>query len=1050
MKKAMKNKIFIKAVCLLQLLLMVAASAFAQNSAVSGKVVDQNSAPIWGATVSVKGTTNGVTTGQDGTFSLNLGSAKNAEVEVQCLGYTTATKAVQGGQKGLVIMISESNEMIEDAVVIGYGTVRKSDMTGSVSSVKIDGVQASQALSFDKLLQGRAAGVQVTTGSNAPGGAVSIKIRGTSSFNGSSEPLYVVDGIILNPASQDVANPISSSGQEAQNALTSINPNDIASMEILKDASATAIYGSMGANGVVLITTKSGTSSKPTVSFTSTFEVAQPYKKIRLLDFDEFLEYADAVGYTVNDAEFLEAKDWQDYTMRTAFSTNNRVTVSGKTKGTNYYMAAGFLDNQGIIKNTDVSQGDLRVNIDQRIGGHVKVGLKSSLTERKNSMTQGTEPGGTQNATRATNMLRQMLGSKPYVILPGSEDYEDDPLRGTDIWLQNYDDDAQEYRANVAAYADIKITDALSFKSTYGVDYRFKERMRWYGDKIDNAKNGRGGYSSMNAFRYNWDNVLSYNKEFARHHRINATAGMSTTYYSVHNHTIDAMDFPDHTFRAAGIYSARSQSPYYSEEESSLMSYFVRAIYSYRDRYVLTATFRADGSSKFSEENRYSYFPSFAFAWNAKKESFMKNVKPVSNLKIRLGWGKVGNQGVSPYQTLTVYNSIWMAKPGSDFTSNPNGEYLIGIKPSLMANRNLKWETTEQYNAGIDMGLFNDRLSFSVDVYQKYTKDLLQSISIPRSTGFSSMWINRGQIDNKGLEMSLDAILVDTRDFSWTFGSNISFNKNKITDIGIPEAQFGSLYGSAFLGSDIGNDATYFKMPANIYMEGKSFGLFYGFKTDGIVSQADVDSGTLPTYRGKALRAGDVKYVDTNEDGNITDEDKTIIGDPNAKFTFGFNTSFIYKNWTLSANFDGVYGNQIVNGNLMQENDTNPANPKQNINNIRAAAFYNAWTPENTDTNYPRLGSTTNSGDFTDRIIEDGSYLRISSVSLGYNISLDKVKWINNINVNITARNPYVFTKYSGWDPDVSSFTNDSKRVGVDWGSYPSARQYVLGVVLTF
>lgn len=1047
----MKNKLFIKTICLIQLLLLAAGSVFAQSkTSVAGKVVDDSSAPVWGATVSVKGTTNGVITGQDGTFVLNLGSENSVEIEIQCLGYSTVTRTVKGGQAGLVIEISESNEMLDDAVVIGYGTVRKSDMTGSVSSVKIDEVQASQAVSFDKLLQGRAAGVQVTTGSNAPGGAVNIKIRGTSSFNGSSEPLYVVDGIILNPASQDVHNPISSSGQEAQNALTSINPNDIASMEILKDASATAIYGSMGANGVVLITTKSGTSARPKVSFTSTLELAQPYKKLRLLDFDEFLEYAEAVGYTVKDAEYLEAVDWQDYTMRNAFSKNNRVTVSGKTKGTNYYVALGVLDNQGILKNTGVSQGDLRINVDQRVNSKLKLGIKSSLTERGNSMTQGTEPGGTQNATRATNMLRQMLGSKPYNLLEGAEDYDEDSLRGTDIWLQNYDDNASEYRANVAAYADIKFTESLSFKSTYGVDYRFKERMRWYGDKIDNAKNGRGGYSSLNAFRYNWDNVLSYNKDFNKHHRLNATAGISTTYYSVHNHTIDAMDFPDHTFRAAGIFSARSQSPYYSEEESSLMSYFVRGIYSYRDRYVLTLTFRADGSSKFSEENRYSYFPSFAFAWNAKKEPFLKDVDAVSNLKVRLGWGKVGNQGVSPYQTLTVYNSMWMASPDSDFLTNPNGEYLIGIKPSLMANRNLKWETTEQYNVGLDLGLFHDRLNVTVDLYQKYTKDLLQSIAIPPSTGFTSMWINRGQIDNKGVEVSMDAILVDTRNFSWTFGANISMNKNTIRSIGIPESQFGSLTGSAFLGSDIGNDATYFKMPANIFMEGKPFGLFYGFKTDGLVQQSDVAAGTLPKYRGKDLVPGDIKYVDVNGDGNITDEDKTIIGDPNAKFTFGFNTSFIYKNWNLSANFNGVYGNQVVNGNLMPENDVNPANPKQNINNIRAAAFYNAWTEDNTDTNYPRLRSTTNGGDFTDRIIEDGSYLRISSVSLGYTISLDKVKWMDSINVNLTARNPYVFTNYSGWDPDVSSFTNDSKRVGVDWGSYPSARQYVLGVVLTF
>lgn len=1019
-----------------------------RQQVINGTVRDADGAAIWGATVSLQGSMVGVATGQDGTYTLSFTPGNNNVLEIQCIGYETVTVPVRSTDRVIDVVLEESTEFLEDAVVIGYGTARKSDMTGSVASVKIDKVEAGQVATFDKLLQGHVAGVQVTTGSFAPGGAINIKIRGTSSFNGTSEPLYVVDGIILNPASQDVSNPISSSGQESQNALTSISPNDIASIEILKDASATAIYGSMGANGVVLITTKGGVSQRPKVSFSSNVDISQAYKKIPLLDLEQFVNYADAVGYRVS-ADTLTARDWQDYTMRTAVSTNNRLTVSGKTKTTNYYVALGYLLNQGILKNTDVSQGDLRVNLDQKVGDKVRVGLKSSMTYRTNNMIQGTEPGGTQNATRATNMLRQMLGSKPYLVSPDAVSFDDDAFHGTDIWLNNYDDKSREYRVNAAAYVDVAFTKQFSFKSTFGTDYRYKERSRWYGQYIDNAKNGRAGYSSLNAFRYNWDNVLSYNNKWGGH-RLNATLGTSYTYYFRQNRSIDASDLPDHTFRAAGIYSARSQAPYYSEEQSSLFSAFIRGIYSYKDRYVLTATMRADGSSKFSKKNRFSYFPSFAFAWNAKQESFLKNVDWLSNLKVRLGWGLVGNQGVSPYQTLTVYNSIWMASPATDYTQYPNGQYLIGVKPSLMSNRDLKWETTEQYNAGLDLGFFKERLNISVDYYQKYTKNLLQEISIPPSTGFSTMWVNRGKIANKGVEISVDGILIDTRDFSWTLGGNIAFNKNKIMDIGVPESQWGALVGSAFLGSDIGNDATYFKMPANIYMKGQPFGRFFGFKTDGIVQQEDVDSGTLPTYRGKVLQPGDIKYVDESGDGDITDEDKTFIGDPNPKFTYGFNTSFMYRNLTFSATFVGVFGNQIANGNLMPENNTAPANPVQNINNIRAEAFLKAWTEDNTQTNYPRLRSTTNTGDFTDRIIEDGSYLRISSLTLGYTFNLNKVKWMDSINVNFTARNPFVFTKYSGWDPDVSSYTNDSRRVGVDWGSYPSARSYVLGILLTF
>lgn len=1047
----MKHKIFRYFFLIAAMVVLLPLTAFSQESMkkISGTVRDSGNEPVYGATVSIQGTRTGVTTDADGKFSLNVPASKAVTLEFQCLGYETLVKTIAAASSVADAVLQESTEFLDDAVVIGYGTVKKSDMTGSVSTVKIDKVEAGQVASFDRLLQGRAAGVQVTTGSAAPGGAINIKIRGTSSFNGSSEPLYVVDGIILNPASQDVSNPISSTGQESQNALTSISPNDIASMEILKDASATAIYGSLGANGVVLITTKSGNSSKPKVTVSSNVEISQPYRKIRLLDLDEFVQYANDVGYKVA-SDSLVARDWQAYTMRTAVSTNNRVTVSGKTKKTNYYIAAGYLNNKGILKNTDVTQEDLRVNLDQKIGDYVTVGFKSSLTQRVNNMTQGTEPGGTQNATRATNMLRQMLGSKPYLVSPDAVSYDDDAMKGTDIWLNNYDDKSVEHRINAAAYLNVSFTKWLSFKSTFGTDYRYKERTRWYGQYIDNARNGRGGYSSLNAFRYNLDNVFSFNKEFNKAHRINATLGMSVSSYRIQNNTIDAMDFPDHTFRAAGIYGARSQAPYYSEEESSLLSYFVRAIYSYRDRYVLTATMRADGSSKFSAGNKYSWFPSFAFAWNAKKESFLKNVRQISTLKLRLGWGMVGNQGVSPYQTLTVYNSIWMASPDSDYGKYPNGQYNIGVKPSLMANSNLKWETTEQLNAGIDLSMFRDRLNLTVDVYNKDTKDLLQSISIPGSTGFSTMWVNRGKINNKGLEIALDGVIIDSRNFSWTAGANISFNKNTIRDIGVPESQWGSLYGSAFLGSNIGNDATYFKMPANIFMEGKPFGQFFGFKTDGIVQAEDVASGKLPTYRGKVLQPGDVKYVDMNDDGDITDEDKTIIGDPNPLFTYGFNTSFSYKDWNLGLSFSGVYGNDLVNGNLMQENDVAPANPAQNINNIRRDAYFKAWTEDNTDTDYPRLRSTTNSGDFTDRIVEDGSYLRLAAVTLGYTFRLDKTRWIDSINLNFTARNPFVWTKYDGWDPDVSSYTNDSKRVGVDWSSYPTTRSYVFGVLLNF
>lgn len=1039
-------------ISLLALLVAVQVS-FAQQK-ITGRVADQDNNPITGVAVKIKGTSAATITGKNGTYTITAPSDSDKTITFSHIGFVPTDRSISGS----VVDVQMESDVtdIEDVVVVGYGKVRKSDLTGSVVSVKIDDIEATQVTSFDKLLQGRAAGVQVTTGSSAPGGAVSIKIRGTSSFNSTGEPLYVVDGIILNSASQDVMNPIGSTGQETQNALTSINPQDIASMEILKDASATAIYGSQGANGVILITTKSGTTDTPKVEYTTSIELSEVRKKIPVLDLAGFIQYAEDVGYKKMSADTLREVNWQDYTMRRAVSQTHRVSVSGRSKGSNYYIAAGYLNDKGILKNTDVSQGDLRVNYDLTLNPKVKVGTKTTLTNRVNNMTQGTEPGGTQNATRATNMMRQMLGSKPYVTNYNNagDEIDDETVKGTDIWLRNYEDLSKEYRINATVYADLKPKEWLSFKSSFGADYRNKTRQRWYGEHIDQARNGRGALSDMVSFRYNIDNVLSLSPKLSTGQRLDVMLGNSVSSADNRNSTISAENFPDHEWRTSAISTALSQKPGYASDRQTLVSFFTRVLYSYDERYVVTATLRADGSSKFSKENRFSYFPSFAFAWRVNQEEFMSGVKQISTLKMRVGWGLVGNQGLSPYQTLATYNSIKMADPLSNYNSYNDGQFIMGIKPSRLSNPDLKWETTEQYNAGLDVGLFKNRIQLTVDIYQKYTKDLLQSIAVPPLTGFTSQWVNRGKIENKGVEISLEALLIAKRDFSWSFNGNISFNRNKVSDIGIPDAQWGALYGSAFVGADVGNDSQYFKMPANIFMQGHPVGLFYGFKTDGLVQQEDIDRGDLPTYRGTTLQPGDIKYVNLVDNegsvNNIDDNDKTIIGNPNPDFVYGFATSFSYKRLTLSATFNGTYGNDIVNGNLMQENDSSPSNPANNINNIRSAAYFQAWTPENTNTNYPRLRKTNNSGDFTDRIVEDGSHLRLANVTLSYYIPLKKPSFVKNIGISFTARNLFVITNYSGWDPDVSSFSSSTQRVGVDWGSYPATRSYLFGLNLIF
>ena len=702
---------YAKYIACLTVALLLTVELFAQT-AVSGRITDKNGESVIGATILVKGTTTGTSSDAEGRYKIVIPATAEKTLQVSYLGYKPQEIAV-GTRTRIDIELESDEAQIEEVVVVGYGTLRKSDVTGAVTSVKIDKNEAAQVASFDKLLQGHAAGVQVTTGNAAPGGAVSVKIRGTSSFNGTGEPLYVVDGIILNPSSQDVKNPLGSTGQEAQNALASISPQDIASMEILKDASATAIYGSMGANGVVLITTKQGTSDTPRIEFSTMVDISTPRKHIDVLDLDQFLAYSDDVGVSldIKEGEVLEARDWQDYTMRNAVSINTRVSVSGRSDKSNYYLAGGYLDNNGIIRNTNVRQYDFRANFDHRIAKFIKVGTKTTVSNRKNQMTQGTEPGGTQNATRATSMIRQMLGSKPYVTTSGEDLGDEEDYKGTDLWLNSYEDGSDEFRLSGSLYADIRLTKWLSFKTTFGTDYRNKNRTRFYGQYLDNGLNGRAGFSELVAFRYNVDNMFNINKSFKGGHRIDAVLGISVNSAESHDSTINAQDFPDYPaleFRSDAISNAKKHVPGYSQDASTLMLYIARMVYSYKDRYVLTATFRADGSSKFSKENRFSYFPSFSAAWRMSEEKFMKNLNFISNLKLRAGWGiQTTLPALRLLYPFPVYIDRVSFSWGGTAETGPVAAWTTFVTPqSDMINRDLKMQYSKNFEVGLDFDMF--------------------------------------------------------------------------------------------------------------------------------------------------------------------------------------------------------------------------------------------------------------------------------------------------------------------------------------------------------
>lgn len=1032
------------------LLFLSFMSLYAHAIKVEGTVVDERKELVIGATVQLKGATGvGTITDFDGKFSLNVPNVKDGILVVSYVGYKTKHVPLKG-RTILTIEIEPDVTELDEIVVVGYGSVRKSDLTGSVSSIKTSDEEAARATSFDKMLQGKAAGITVSTGSAAPGGSVNVRIRGTSSLRGNNSPLYVIDGNIVSGLG-DTMNPMSAgqgggnSRAEEQNPLASISPQDIESIEVLKDASATAIYGSQGANGVILITTKRGNTGKPNVMVSANTTFSTLAREIPMLDSYDYLDFRNAPEFIGVDGVKMTMDgytpiNWQKASTRLAVSQNYRASVSGKSQKTVYYLAAGYSDQQGVIRKTGVDKYDFRFNLEQEINDFITLKSNSAFATVNTSMTSGTD----KLANTRTSIVRHMISFKP-LKGTGQDEYTeyDEDVTSPEAWFTDYDDDSEENTFNTNLAFDIKPLKWLTIRLKGGMIYRRKERSMWFGKmtSIGAQTNGKAGLAELTSRSYNTEALLMFNHKFAKKHNINGTVGVVYDKKNLKQTSMTGEDFFTGDLRYDGITQAAKPYPFlYIKTGEQLFSVLGRAIYNYDERYVLTATFRADGSSKFDKKHRFSYFPSFALAWRVNQEKWMSQFDKISNLKLRLGWGQVGNQAIAPYQTLPSYNNVIAAKP--DGTGEP------GLVPALIPNPNLKWETSEQYNVGFDLGLFHQRLTFTVDAYIKNTKNLLQQIALPSSSGYKTMWINNGKIENKGLELSVEAIPFTNKQWNWTVGGNIALAKNTIKELGMAPADFGVLKNErGYWGENVGNN-TYTKFPGNVFLVGRSIGLFMGYQTNGIMQEAEYNS---PEYQanplvinGMPIVAGDVKYVDQNGDYVIDDKDRVVLGNPNPKFTYAFNTSLSYKNWTLDLNFNGVYGNDIINANLIDETDVKNANL-----NVRKEAFYQAWTSENMSNTYPRLAYEPK-GVLSDRVIEKGSYLKLSQISLSYLMKFKKSKAIQSLTFNATVGNVFTWTSYSGFDPDVNTFGSDVDRMGIDLTSYPSARNFTFGVIANF
>jgi len=1052
------NKIFL-------LLVFLPMIIYSQSKTITGSVTDDGGLPLPGVTILVKNSKNlGVATDFDGNFSITIPSTSSKILVFSYLGYTTQEVNVSNTSNVNLIMIPDQTQL-DEVVVVGYGTVLKKDVTGALTSVKVKDNVANQSGTIDQLLQGRAAGVQVTQNAGAPGSGISVKIRGTNSLRGNNEPLYVIDGVIISSAGEDViaAGGVGNSGQETQNGLNGINPRDIESIQVLKDASATAIYGSRGANGVVLITTKKGVKGKVKIKSFITTSIRTIDKKYDVLDGIGYANYQNEMAllnglnprFQIDGSQIFgitydtagnpnvsnrpaQILNWQDELYRQGFSTKVGFSASGGGDNGNYYVSLGFDEQEGIVSNSSLKSSDIRINLNQDLTNKLKLQARFSASFNDINFTEGGDLTGANQS-----FVRNAILFRP-VITEEIEDFgEDLEASNPYSWVNDFEDvsKAKRYIASIGLTYKLPVK-GLSYQLKAGGNVRTKDRRRFYGLTTFQGANANGALqiSTLNVTSYQINNFLRFNRTFNRKHRINATAGVTYDVRNVENSIYAVEDFvtTELTTQQPFLASVISQPLRYLKSDQQIFSLLGRLNYTFNNKYILTASFRRDGVSKFSKENRFGFFPSFALAWRLDNEKFIKNLNIFEDLKLRAGWGEIGNHGIGAYGTLSDYgiNGQLYGTPGNG-TSVP-------LSLNNLANPNLTWETTEQLNFGLDFTTKNDRISGSIDLYDKTTKDLLQRSPIPTSSGFRSILINRGTISNKGLEVALNIAAVSTDDFEINIGGNIAFNKTKIETLGIPLEDFYidgiAQQRSFYLGNQI-STGQYFRSPANVFVEGEETSLFYGFETNGIYQTEDTDlvAGAVP---------GDVRFVDQNEDGVIDILDRTFIGNPNPDFVYGFNVNFKLKGFTANFLFNGAYGNDIANGNLIKLNNAEGLGT-----NISPNAYNNAWRPDAQSNLHPRLGYDVISNQaigISDRIIEDGSYLRLNNVTISYDIPVENSSLMERLNVYIAGQNLFTWTDYSGYNPEVSSFLNNGLINGVDWNGAPNAKTILLGLNINF
>lgn len=1070
-----KNLFKVFLACILCMLAI--PGALAQQIMVTGKVTDNTNEGMPGVNVQVKGTTTGTITDFDGNYSISVPNSKSTLV-FSFIGYETQEITV-GGKKVLNVQLKDDAQTLDEVVVVAYGSARKGDLTGALTNMKPEASDAAKAMSIDGLLEGKVAGLVVSTASSSVGAASSITIRGASSLRGDNQPLYVIDNVPQASAGEFGESAISGDFQIAQDPLSSLNPSDIEDITILKDASSTAIYGSRGANGVILITTKKGKEGKAKINVAATFTIANAARLLDIVGLDDFAAYqnsritdgnypfykvGDEMRYVYNDAlkdydpnnpetyHLVYYRNWQKEIYRSALSQNYSLSVNGGSGKTTYYISANFKDVNGTVKQTGLKQGDLRANLSSQLSKTVKIDLSLSGSLKQNDMMAGGNTlGGPTGA-----ISRTALDYSPF------EKPDDDPSltneNKTDVfsWLNDYVDITDDKTFKGSLNLNWKISKFLSYSLRAGGNININNRKRWYGLQLYQGMNNDGylAQSDINKNNYSVENILNYNTKLGKIGTLDATVGMTYDEYHFLNKNVVGNHFTMFEFRENGLHMA-GNTVYATplQNDYQLLSYLGRVNINLYEKYLITASIRADGSSKFAKANRWGYFPSGSVAWRMEQEEFLKDVSWLNQLKLRLSYGVTGNQSISPYSTFSMYGQ----DPNSTISyADGSNKLLTTMVVTNLANNSLKWEQTASWNVGVDFSLFKSRLSGTFDYYIKKTKDLLISRPLPGSSGFGSTYYNQGGLDNKGVEFSLNAQIIDTKRWKWSVTGNIGANKSKITDLGLLPSDWGCM-GDRVIGYEGRALADQFGV-GNAFLQGEAPGLFWGYATQGIVQADDITEkgvkyikkdgteGIYSDFNGKTAVAGDVKFVDVNEDGVVNKADRTIIGDPNPDFTYGFQTKISFKSLSLSASFNGVQGRDILNTGVRYN-----GMPSEKANNITKKAFQGMWTAENPTNLYPSSSYKVENL-VMDRYIEDGSYLRCSDITLSYTLPKKWMKAIGFQNTLLYAsvKNAFVITDYTGYDPEVNSFAFDGLRPGVDMSSYPTPRSFVFGLNVSF